>query len=314
MLDIFPNTSDVAPAYRGRFAPSPSGPLHFGSIVAAVGSYLQAKKSGGNWFLRIDDIDPPRQDKNAIDAILRSLEAHNLYWDGEVHYQGKQTTKYESVLNWLEDNGLSYLCQCTRKQIHALGGIYQGTCRDLGLVDGDCSVRFRNNTPASSFDDELLGRIDLPEEFASEDFIVRRKDGLFAYHLASVVDDIQQGITEVVRGADLIYPSGCQLALFKTLGAKPPSLLHLPVAVSAPGRKLSKQGHAKPLQDKFAGHNLYLALKFLGLEVPEYLQRAKPGELLDWGLKNWDLNNLHAKSEIILPDFLVEVDSDVALF
>ncbi|MCY7296778.1 tRNA glutamyl-Q(34) synthetase GluQRS [Alteromonas sp. a30] len=302
--------------YRGRFAPSPSGPLHFGSLVAAVGGYLQAKVNKGKWFLRIDDIDPPRQAASAIDDILTCLQAHHLDWDGEVFYQSQQTEVYDKVLAWLNENGLSYYCQCTRKQIMAEGGTYLGHCRDRNLTpvnevigaDGHSqySLRFLNEVSSLSFHDELMGDIRFPEDVSSEDFIIKRKDGLYAYHLASVVDDIQQGITEVVRGADLLFPSACQMALYRALGASVPKMLHLPVAVFSEGRKLSKQGHAKGLDNKKASLNLYLALAFLGLPVPKTLMHDTPEVILQWGQDNWLINRLYAKPERAMPMFLAE--------
>lgn len=302
--------------YRGRFAPSPSGPLHFGSLVAAVGGYLQAKAHGGKWFLRIDDIDPPRQAPNAIQEIIACLEAHHLFWDDEIFYQSQQTVLYDKVLVWLEEQGLSYYCQCTRKQIMAEGGTYLGRCRNLGLKpenevlrpDGHSqySLRFLNHTQELAFHDELMGDISFPDDVSSEDFIIKRKDGLFAYHLASVVDDIQQGITEVVRGADLLFPSACQFALYQVLGAQAPKMLHLPVAVFSEGKKLSKQGHAKGLDNENASLNIYLALAFLGLTGPKSLMHDSPANILQWGQDNWRIDQLYAKPERAMPAFLAE--------
>lgn len=314
MSQHFPIATAHYVGYRGRFAPSPSGPLHFGSLVAAVGGYLQAKTQGGKWFLRIDDIDPPRQAPGAISQILACLEAHHLFWDDEIFYQSQQAGLYNEVLAWLEEQGLSYYCQCTRKQIMAEGGTYLGRCRNLGLTpeaevirpDGHSqySLRFVNHAQELAFHDELMGDIRFPDDVSSEDFIIKRKDGLFAYHLASVVDDIQQGITEVVRGADLLFPSACQFALYQALGAQAPKMLHLPVAVFSEGKKLSKQGHAKGLDNKTASLNVYLALAFLGLTGPESLKQESPSSILQWGLAHWHTNKLYAKPERAMPAFL----------
>lgn len=311
-----PITSVSEPGYRGRFAPSPSGSLHFGSLIAAVGGYLQAKTHQGKWFLRIDDIDPPRQDANAIGSILACLEAHHLFWDDEVFYQSKQADVYNQVIAWLEAQGLSYYCQCTRKKIQAEGGVYLGHCRELGLQPemlvetgqsnghSPFSLRFLNHVQQLSFHDQLMGDISFPDEVSGEDFIIKRKDGLFTYHLASVIDDIQQGITEVVRGADLLYPSACQFALYEVLGSKAPDMLHLPVAVFSEGKKLSKQGHAKPLDNSKAALNLYLTLAFLGLPVPVTLMHDTPKNILQWALENWRIGVLYAKPEREMPRFL----------
>jgi len=314
-------SSDLPPnEYRGRFAPSPSGPLHFGSLVTAVGSYLQAKSQQGKWFLRIDDIDPPRQDPAAIGLIQTSLEAHGLYWDGSVHFQSQQSEIYDATITQLKAAGQGYYCQCTRKQIHAAGGIYQGTCRHANLQPeregtpyshGQYSLRFLNPIHTEvSFVDKLMGKVSFPTEVSGEDFIIKRKDGLFAYHLASVVDDINMQITEVVRGADLLFPSACQLALFAALGKPAPALLHLPIAVFSEGHKLSKQGHAQSLDNTQASRNLYLAMAFLGLPVHATLMHDTAVNILDWGRQHWCVDVLHNKAEREMAGFLSEYKID----
>lgn len=304
--------------YRGRFAPSPSGPLHFGSLVTAVGSYLRAKTQQGKWFLRIDDIDPPRQDPAAIGLIQSCLEAHALYWDDAVYFQSQQSDAYQVTLEQLQSAGRSYYCQCTRKQIHAAGGVYQGTCRTANLHPDDVageagtpyshgkySLRFLNPIHSRvSFVDKLMGLVTFPSDVSGEDFIIKRKDGLVAYHLASVVDDINMQITEVVRGADLMLPSACQLALFEALQSETPDLMHLPIAVFSEGHKLSKQGHAKALDDSQASRNLYLALAFLGLPVHAALMHDTPLNILDWGMQNWREDMLYSKAERKMATFL----------
>lgn len=310
------NPAPPSVEYRGRFAPSPSGPLHFGSLVTAVGSYLQAKTQQGKWFLRIDDIDPPRQDPAATGLIQAALDAHGLYWDGEVHFQSQQSEAYNAIISQLQATGQSYYCQCTRKQIHASGGIYPGTCRNAALVPeregtpyshGQYSLRFLNPVKtAVSFADKLMGKVIFPADISGEDFIIKRKDGLFAYHLASVVDDINMQITEVVRGADLLFPSACQLALFTVLGKRAPALLHLPIAVFSEGHKLSKQGHAQSLDNTQASRNLYLALAFLGLPVHATLMHDTAVNILDWGMQNWRTDALYNKAEREMAGFLSE--------
>ena len=302
--------------YRGRFAPSPSGPLHFGSLVTALGSYLQAKSQHGKWFLRIDDIDPPRQDPAAIGLIQSSLAAHGLHWDGEVYFQSQQLDLYNETMSQLIAAGQTYYCQCTRKQIQAAGGIYPGTCRHANLVlkhsgtpysHGQYSLRFRNPIQTQvSFKDEVMGAVSFPTEVSGEDFIIKRKDGLFAYHLTSVVDDMNMRITEVVRGADLLFPSACQLALFKALGHRAPKLMHLPVAVFSQGHKLSKQGRAKPLDDTQVSRNLYLALAFLGLPVHAALMHDTALNILHWGRQHWRVDKLYNKTERNMAVFLSE--------
>ncbi|OIQ48535.1 MAG: tRNA glutamyl-Q(34) synthetase GluQRS, partial [Gammaproteobacteria bacterium MedPE] len=190
--------------YRGRFAPSPSGDLHFGSLVAALGSYLDAKANNGQWLVRMEDIDPPREVAGASDSILRTLEAFGLHWDGDIAYQSQRHEFYQHHLEQLIADGFCYGCDCTRKMIMSGGGLYQGTCQHKanGKLTTPHSLRFVNNHGVSGFDDRLLGRIEVGEDFANEDFILKRKDGLYAYQLVVVLDDMEQGITDVVRGSD----------------------------------------------------------------------------------------------------------------
>lgn len=294
--------------YRGRFAPSPSGDLHFGSLVAAVAGYLRARVNRGQWLLRIDDIDPPRQDASAVGKIQATLVAHGLHWDGDVIYQSHQYPLYDAVIAWLLEHNLGYWCRCTRKQIKAAGGVYSGRCRHLGLAAADHALRLKNDSCSRHLHDVLLGSVELPKAVAQEDFIIKRKDGLYAYHLASVVDDIQFGITEVVRGADLLYPSACQLALYAALGWAAPAVLHVPVAVFSPGKKLSKQGHAKALDPKDASKNVFLALAFLGLSAPAELRDQEPEILLAWAIQHWSLQRVEPVPEIQMPEFLRTVN------
>lgn len=286
--------------YTGRFAPSPSGPLHFGSLIAALGSYLQARQQGGRWLLRIDDIDPPREVAGAADGILRTLEQHGLHWDGAVYYQSQQSHRYQHILDSLSAQGLLYQCDCTRKQIKALGGSYPGTCRNRALNGNNTALRFLNRSPVMSFEDALLGTVELAVGHVSEDFILRRRDGYYAYHLAAVVDDHAQGITQVVRGADLLEPTACQIALFNALQLPPPEYAHLPVAASKPGFKLSKQNHAEGLDDSNAVTNLWQAMEFLGLQAPPDSADATAEQALQWAISHWRLQQVPAKKEIVL--------------
>lgn len=203
--------------YVGRFAPSPSGPLHFGSLVAALGSYFQAKANQGTWLVRIEDLDPPREMPGASEMILDALKVYHLHWDGEVVYQSERHHLYQAQIDaWLE-NGDAYYCQCTRKQIKEHGGYYPGTCRDKGLKEG--AIRLKMTKPIADFLDQKHGLMTIPEALVNEDFIIKRRDGLFAYNLAVVLDDIDQGVTEVVRGADLIEPLAVKSACTKSLGS-----------------------------------------------------------------------------------------------
>jgi glutamyl-Q tRNA(Asp) synthetase len=294
----FLNKSMVSGQYVGRFAPSPSGPLHKGSLVAAVGSFLQAKSQNGSWLLRIDDIDPPREVSGSVDDILSSLTAHGLEWDGEVYLQSGQYERYEAALTWLSEQGHCYFCNCTRKQINQFGGRYQGCCRDKHLSPVGCSLRFRNLGLEQRFTDGVLGEVH--SEFVAEDFVIKRKDGLYAYHLAAVLDDICQGVTEIVRGADLLSPTFCQLALYKVFNEPRPSYAHLPVMAEKPGKKISKQNHAPALDNTKARENLLQTMAFLGLPVSQEIYCGSVKQILEWGIANWQLSRVPQKREIIL--------------
>ncbi|NVN81971.1 MULTISPECIES: tRNA glutamyl-Q(34) synthetase GluQRS [unclassified Vibrio] len=279
--------------YIGRFAPSPSGPLHFGSLVAALGSYFQAKSNQGKWLVRMEDLDPPREMAGAADLILKTLEAYHLFWDGEVVYQSQRHNMYQAQIDqWVADKQ-AYYCQCTRKQIKALGGFYNGHCRHAGLIDsGEQAVRLCMDYPVESFDDVRHGTIQIPKALAEEDFIIKRRDGLFAYNLAVVLDDIGQGVTEVVRGADLIEPTGRQISLYKTLKQKTVSYLHLPLATDGLGNKLSKQNHATAIDLDNPKPTLLNAMQFLGFAIPKAICEASIDEILLWGCQQWNVSQL----------------------
>ncbi|MEZ8142550.1 tRNA glutamyl-Q(34) synthetase GluQRS [Enterovibrio sp. FF113] len=285
--------------YVGRFAPSPSGPLHFGSLVAALGSYLQARANQGHWLVRIEDIDPPREVKGSADAILHTLDAYGLHWDDTVLYQHTRYDAYQSQIEtWLNDEN-AYYCQCTRRQIKDSGGIYLGTCRHRTLNSEHSAVRICIDNPVAEFIDIKHGTIQMDSTMATEDFIIKRRDGLFAYNLAVVLDDIYQGVTEVVRGADLIEPTGRQVSLYQKLHASPVSYLHLPLALNADGNKLSKQNHAPAIDNANPGPALEAAMAFLGHHVPVDLHGANREELLLWGIENWQIRKLPIATEVI---------------
>lgn len=289
-------------SYIGRFAPSPSGPLHFGSLVAALGSYFQARSNKGRWLVRMEDLDPPREMPGAAQRILNTLEAYHLYWDGDVLYQSQRHEKYqEKVDEWLLTEK-AYFCQCSRKEIKALGGFYLGTCRHKKLTcEKECAVRLRVDKPITHFNDKIRGRIEIPPTLAAEDFIIKRRDGLFAYNLAVVLDDIEQGITEVVRGSDLIEPTGRQIGLYQLLNTTPIDYLHLPLAIDEFGHKLSKQNHAEAIDLQHPKPTLIQAMRFLGFVIPKEIQEAKLDEILAWGCSNWSINELPLKIEITTP-------------
>ncbi|CAM2847117.1 tRNA glutamyl-Q(34) synthetase GluQRS [Vibrio rarus] len=284
--------------YTGRFAPSPSGPLHFGSLVAALGSYFQAKSQHGRWLVRMEDLDPPREMPGAATLILQTLERYHLHWDGEVVYQSLRHHLYQQQINdWLSQQK-AYYCQCTRKQIKQDGGYYRGHCRSKQLNSSGCSVRIKIDTPITEFFDLKHGHIALPQAIAEEDFIIKRRDGLFAYNLAVVIDDIEQGVTEVVRGADLIEPTGRQISLYHLLGAKPVSYLHLPLAVTATGAKLSKQNHASGISLENPIPTLIEAMRFLGFTLEKELESASIEQILAWGVNQWHLAQLTKETQV----------------
>ncbi len=279
--------------YKGRFAPSPTGPLHFGSLVAALGSYLQARSNQGLWLLRIEDLDPPREQPGAADEILRTLDRFGFEWDGPVVYQSQRHEAYAAALESLRQSGKAYPCACSRREIQlrarigSAGPVYPGTCR-AGLRGRAARAwRVRSDGPAIRFEDAVQGAVvcDLEQEIG--DFVIRRADGYYAYHLALVVDDAQAQITEVVRGQDLLACSAPQIHLQRLLGLPTPRYLHLPIAVNAQGQKLSKQTYAPAIRHEHAAELLVAALDFLGQTPPRELARASLATVWEWALANW---------------------------
>ncbi|WP_261815915.1 tRNA glutamyl-Q(34) synthetase GluQRS [Vibrio gallicus] len=284
--------------YIGRFAPSPSGPLHFGSLVAALGSFFQARAQNGQWLVRIEDLDPPREMPGASEDILNSLRAYHLHWDGEVVYQSQRHALYEQQIQQWLTQGQAYYCQCTRKQIKAEGGFYLGQCRNQNHSASGSAVRIKIDHSVLQFEDLKHGTISIPPQIAEEDFIIKRRDGLFAYNLAVVLDDIDQGVTEVVRGADLIEPTGRQIALYQILGYTKLSYLHLPLAVTDNGAKLSKQNHAQAIDTCNPIPTLLQAMLFLGFNIPEAIKSQNIEKIIRWGIQNWRLTQLPIETEI----------------
>ena len=284
--------------YIGRFAPSPSGPLHFGSLIAAIGSYLRARAQQGSWLVRIEDIDPPREQPGAAAQILRTLERFSLHWDGEVIYQSQRHERYQAILDELYQQGKTYHCCCTRAQIQAAGGFYPGTCRDKQYPPLNAAVRLRVDAPCLSFQDQLLGLITVEPRLASEDFILKRRDGLFAYNLAVVIDDADCGVTEVVRGADLLEPTVRQITLYQQLGWSVPSWLHLPLALQQNGLKLSKQNHAPAIDELPVVETLCQALLFLGQTLPDNITDMTAESLLHWAVEHWQLSSIPTTARV----------------
>ncbi len=279
----------------GRFAPSPSGALHAGSLLAAVGSYLAARRVGGRWLLRIDDLDPPRVVPGAIDAILRSLQAHGLLWDGEVLYQSRRGEAYRAALERLRAAGLTYPCACTRRELAAIaragvdGPVYPGTCR-AGLASGHTARALRLRVPDADFGfhDAVQGGYAHNLARSVGDFVLQRADGLIAYQLAAVVDDAFQGVTQVVRGVDLLASTPRQIYLQQCLGLPQPDYAHLPLLVDRHGLKLGKQTGAGPLDDTRASDNLWQVLTALALPPLPELRGSPPAELLRWAVAHWE--------------------------
>ena len=285
-------------AYIGRFAPSPSGPLHFGSLIAATGSYLQAKSQAGQWLVRMEDIDTPRMVRGIDSDILRTLELYGLHWDGPVWYQSQRLDRYQAIFSQLQQQSLIYGCQCSRKDISEMGGIYCNKCADLNLSTGQLAWRLRAANVATNFTDKIFGTQSIPAALAGEDYIVKRRDGLFAYQLVVVVDDIDQAVTEVIRGADLLQMTPRQQALCQLLGASVPDYGHLPLAVVKPGFKLSKQNHAPAVSQQNPAQVLSQVLRFLGHPPPPELQGAAPALQLSWATAHWLLDKVPAELEI----------------
>lgn len=286
---------------RGRFAPSPTGPLHFGSLIAALGSFLEARKCRGEWLLRIEDVDVTRTVPGAADSILRVLERCGLYWDGPVRYQSQQTEGYQAAIERLLHAGLVYPCTCSRRALagasRARDGslIYPGTCRSKTPPANRLSaLRLQVHNTSIGFYDALQG--DFSQRLASEvgDFIIRRADGLFAYQLAVVVDDAAQGVNQIVRGSDLIDSTPRQIYLQRLLNLSTPDYAHLPIVLDSHGEKLSKQTKAAPLDERQPGRAMWAALRFLGQEPPLDLAQESPAIILDWAIKQWRLERTPA--------------------
>lgn len=285
--------------YRGRFAPSPTGLLHFGSLVAAVGSFLDARSRGGEWLVRMEDLDPPRVRPGAADNILHMLEAFGLFWDGEVMYQSRRGEAYRAALDVLHKQGMLYPCNCSRREIAdsspgpSASLVYRGRCRK-GMHEGRSmhALRVITDKQAIHFVDRILGDYGQCLETEVGDFVLRRADGLFAYQLAVVVDDAEQGITDVVRGADILDSTPRQIYLQQLLDLPAPSYLHLPVAVNARGEKLSKQTLAPALIPSDPVPQLFRVLRFLGQQPPPELQDACLQDFWQWAVKNWVVQNI----------------------
>ena len=300
--------TQLVPPVIGRFAPSPTGPLHFGTLLAALGSYLQAKCCAGKGLIRIEDLDPPRVVPGAADTMLRLLEQLGFAWDGEIIYQSHRFARYQQVLEQLREQERVFACSCTRREILASaphpgeeGPVYPGTCRE-GIRGSRSERAMRLRVPDADiiFRDGISGELKQNLEKEVGDFVLHRADGLFAYQLAVVVDDIDAGVTQVVRGADLLSSTPRQIYLYRCLDTISPDYFHLPLAFGDNDKKLSKRNGDIGLITRGNGANmLWRALDFLNQSPPEELFNAAPAELLCWGRENYHVERIPAENRQI---------------
>lgn len=297
-------TTDTAKRarYRGRFAPSPTGPLHFGSLVAATASYLEARRAGGEWLLRIEDLDPPREVPGSAEEIVATLDALGFRWNESIVKQSERDALYQEALERLLAEGRAFPCSCSRSELQSAQPAgreqsdelyYPGWCRNgVRAPDRPLAIRFRVAPGTISFDDRLQGLQSTELARDTGDFVIRRRDGLFAYQLAVVVDDAVQNITHVVRGADLIGSTARQIALQGALGLPPPEYAHLPVAIDANGIKLSKSTGAAAVDARQPVRELWRTLKFLKQGPPPGLRRSPLATVWEWAIENWQARPL----------------------
>ncbi|WNO09469.1 tRNA glutamyl-Q(34) synthetase GluQRS [Teredinibacter sp. KSP-S5-2] len=292
--------------YIGRFAPSPSGPLHTGSILCALASYLDAKANAGTWLVRMEDIDPPREEPGAKERILKTLQQHSLCWDGEILYQSTRSSAYTEALTNLKAKQLGYHCDCNRKRLLSINHIYDGHCRNRDILQQlpysirlncDNAVHQYGLPPEITFKDAIQG-VQKENVLEQGDFVIHRKDGLFAYQLAVVVDDIYQGITHIVRGADLLDTTAKQIFLTKLLQGQAINYGHIPVIVDSTGAKLSKQNHAPAVNDETPQANLLQVAKLLGLDCSRLSTQHSTREILTSLIAQWSIKNIPRQRSI----------------
>lgn len=286
--------------YIGRYAPSPTGPLHFGSLIAAVASYCDAKHQQGKWLLRIEDLDRPREIKGASRMIVQQLEAFGFEWDGEICYQSKRDAYYVDAFKQLQHQQLIYPCTCTRKEIAdsssqmgVEGLIYPKTCLQQPIkTNVTPAFRIKTNAQIICFNDAIQGITQQKLSSDCGDFVLKRADGLFTYQLAVVVDDAEQGVTHIVRGADLLHSTPRQIFLQQLLGLSQPSYAHIPIATNLAGEKLSKQTKAQAIDTHLVNDSLYDALAFLGQNPPAEIKQANTANLWQWAIENWKISKI----------------------
>lgn len=291
------------PLYIGRFAPSPSGPLHFGSLVSALASYLDAKANHGKWLVRMEDIDPPREMEGAADTILQQLQQHGLHWDDEVLYQSQRSKAYLAIIEQLQQSGSIYPCQCSRQQLKDQGGIHTNPCQQHNPSAPSALRLSISSNSQIKFDDLFQGSQQQDIQCEVGDMVLYRKEGLFAYQLAVVIDDAFQQITHVIRGSDLLDSTPRQIYLQQILKLPTPYYGHIPVAIHKEGGKLSKQNLALPIDNHIAPENLAAAIHWLGLPLPESLLHptksplSQCDELLAWAIEHWQREQIPAVME-----------------
>jgi glutamyl-Q tRNA(Asp) synthetase len=285
--------------YIGRFAPSPTGPLHLGSLFTALASYLDAKSQGGTWLLRIDDLDTPRNQAGSVDSILKCLDAFGLHWDDKVYYQSQHLDAYTEALNRLTQQGLTYRCACSRKtlseqriSIHestsSENHIYPGICRNKMIAEATPhAIRLKTDSSQVTFTDGLQGKVNCNLSREHGDFILKRKDGVIAYQLAVVIDDHLQRVNHVVRGCDLLTETAKQLYLQKLLNYAAPTYTHVPVIVDNQAFKLSKQTQAQAVNINNPEQTLFELLVLLNQNPPPDIKNASASVLINWALANW---------------------------
>ena len=301
----FSGSSAIA-HYRGRFAPTPSGPLHLGSLLTALASYLEAKRQSGSWLLRIDDLDTTRVDAASEVRILRQLEAHGLHWDEAPRRQSGHRDEYAHALSSLDRQQQVYACECTRAVLAQSslpgpdGAVYNGACRLRNLPSDGNSMRLRMPNESLQFIDAGQGPQSRRLDVDLGDFVLRRRDGIFGYQLACAVDEHAQRITEVVRGADLLSSTFFQIHLMHQLRLQVPHYRHLPVLASPGERKLSKQNHARAIEESRATENLHLCLELLGQNPAPALRRANVAELLAWAQSHWRIEAVPRRSIMVI--------------
>ncbi len=302
-LDTEPPAASTS-RYTGRFAPSPTGPLHFGSLVGALASYLDARHHQGTWLVRIEDIDPLREPPEAAAQILATLEAHGLLWDGPLLYQSTRGEAYEEALAKLLATDHAYYCPCSRKQLAEQNGHHAPGCRDRQQTPENAAIRFKVHDRALQIQDRIQGLLQFTPHAELDDFVLKRKEGFYAYQLAVVVDDAWQGVTDVVRGSDLLDSLPWQHLLQDALGLPHPRYAHIPVITNAQGQKLSKQNRSPALDDRIAPDNLRRALSALALTPPPELAEASCEKLLSWAIPRWSSRLIAAVPSIPEADLM----------